>query len=102
MEKKNSKKPLQALSFFDDIHHPERLWAKPGDVEANNLKKISPILAKNTFYKKGRRFGLWSSRVYFLTNDFLYYFKVSLNIFSVFNLLFERMKNQQLLRNSCI
>lgn len=73
---KNSKKILAVLSFFDEKGHNEKLWVKPVGDETNNLKKISPILAKNCFYKKGKKFGFWTSRLYFLTNDFLYYFKV--------------------------
>ncbi len=59
-------------SFFNDKIKSNKLWLKPPQKFSNNSK----ILAKSQFFKKGKRLGLSTSRIYFLTKDYLYYTKV--------------------------
>ena len=70
MEKKKEK--------FDSIFAEKKsgkIWI-PYSKNNENYKTSSTLLAKDTFYKKGRRFGMWKARLYLINKNVLFYKKV--------------------------
>jgi len=69
-------------SFFNnapsDPLSQKKLWIKP---TASHLEEISSqILMEASFQKQGKRTKIWKSRYYILTNEFLAYKEVSVEM----------------------
>jgi len=73
-KKKTSK--LKICSIFDGDDNSCKLWAKPSKEDSTALLLLSPFIAKSIFLKKGKIFGIWTERTFFLHRDYLYYKKV--------------------------
>ena len=75
--------PLIYDSIFDREINSCKLWTKPTIQEAQDLNHLSPFISKSAFLKKGKMFGIWTERMFYLHRDYLFYKKVS--NFGIFN-----------------
>ena len=75
---KKTQTPIISDSIFDRETNSCRLWTKPTIQEAQDLNHLSPFIAKSAFLKKGKMFGMWTERMFFLHRDYLFYKKVSI------------------------